>query len=100
MIKVIYKVEGDSNEYDSEQEAQVAEALQETEAIYVRDYEKLRIAKKICQRYFLCPILPTVTVQEQESLGKNETIMTAIVGEPLGGQEDPMAEVNSWGASA
>lgn len=82
-IKTVYKVEGDSNEYDSEQEAQVAEALQEVEVIYVRDYEKLRIAKAITQRYFLCPILPTVTVQE-----------------PLGGQEDPMAEVNSWGASA
>lgn len=63
-IKTIYKVEGDSNEYDSEQEAQVAEALQEAEATYVRDYEKLRIAKAITKRYFLCPILPTVTVQE------------------------------------
>lgn len=81
-IKTIYKVEGDSNEYDSEQEAQVAEVLQEVKAIYIEDYKKLRIARAICNKYFLCPILPTVTIQE-----------------PVGGQEDPMTEVNSWGAS-
>ena len=63
-IKTIYKVEGDSNEYDSEQEAQVAEALQKINGVYIRDYEKLRITKAITKRYFLCPILPTITGQE------------------------------------
>ena len=72
-IKTIYKVEGDTNEYDSEQEAQVAEALQKIDGVYIRDYGKLRIAKAITEHYFLCPILHTVTVQEQ-----------------VGGQEDPL----------
>ena len=82
-IKTIYKVDGDSNEYDSEQEAQVAEAIEAEGSIYVDARTKLRVAKAITKRYFLCPILSTVTTQE-----------------PVGGQEDPMAEVNSWGASA
>lgn len=63
-IKTIYKVEGDSNEYDSEQEAQVAEAIDDEEGLYVDARTKLKVAKAITKKYFLCPILPTVTVQE------------------------------------
>ena len=72
-IKTIYKVEGDSNEYDSEQEAQVAEALHEDDSFYLSARDVLKVAKAITKRYFLCPIPPTVTVQE-----------------PVGGQKDPL----------
>ena len=82
-IKTIYKVVGDINEYDSEQEAQIAEAIQENNALYVRDYDKLAIAKAITKRYFLCPIIPTTTIQEFAEE-----------------QKDTMAELDSWGASA
>lgn len=82
-IKTIYKVDGDSNDYGSEQEAQVAEALNKDDSFYLSARDTLKVAKAITKRYFLCPILQTVTIQE-----------------PVGGQEDPMAEINSWGASA
>ena len=63
-IKTIYKVEGDSNEYDSEQEAKVAEALHEDDSFYIDSRTTLKVAKAITKKFFLCPILPTVTVQE------------------------------------
>ena len=66
-IKTIYKVEGDSNEYDSEQEAQIAEAIENEEGLYVGARDTLKIAKAITKRYFLCPILPCVTVPEMDA---------------------------------
>lgn len=82
-IKVIYKVEGDCNEYDSKQEAQIAEVLETNDSIYIEARTRLNVAKAICSKYLLCPIPPTTTVQE-----------------PRGEQKDSMTEVNSWGASA
>lgn len=83
MIRTIYKVEGDSNEYDSEQEALLAEAIDSFDTIYIRDHEKYKIVKAITQRFILTPIVSGVTMQK-----------------PIGGQEDPIAEVDSWGPSA
>lgn len=60
-IKAIYKVEDDRNEYETEQQAQVAECLQ-GKGIFFTQEEKLYAAKAITARYFLCPILKTETV--------------------------------------
>lgn len=79
-IKTIYKVEGDSNEYDSEQEAQIAEVLHEDDTFYMDSRTTLRVAKAITKRYFLCPILPTVTVQE--FVGEFDSLV------PSAGQEE------------
>lgn len=57
-IKVIYKVEGDSNQYNSEQEALIAECLAESEH-YFSAAEKQNIAEAISERYRLIPILDT-----------------------------------------
>lgn len=61
-IKAIYKVEGDRNEYETEQQAQVAECLQGM-GIFFTQEEKLSAAKAITEKYFLCPILKTETTQ-------------------------------------
>lgn len=53
-IKAIYKVEGDRNEYETEQQAQVAECLENSER-YFTDTEKLVIVKIITDRFFLIP---------------------------------------------
>lgn len=65
-IKTIYKVEGDSNEYDSEQEAKVAEALHEDDSFYIDSWTTLNVAKAITKKFLLCPILITTTIQELE----------------------------------
>ena len=71
-IKAIYKVEDDRNEYETEQQAQVAECLQEPGAFLTQD-EKLYIAKAITAKYFLRPILKTETVVvSQAELDKRE----------------------------
>lgn len=69
-IKTIYKVEGDSNEYDSEQEAQIAECIENADGIYVDARHKLRIAKAISEKYFLVPIVKTETVVVTEEEDK------------------------------
>lgn len=65
-IQVIYKVPGMPTEFDSEQEAWVAEAIDQCEGLYIESFKMLKLVKAITSRYFLCPILPTVTLQEPE----------------------------------
>lgn len=66
-IKVIWKVEGDRNEYETEQQAQIAECLQ-GDGTYLTQGEKLFITKAITEKYFLSPILKTETVQTEDIL--------------------------------
>lgn len=65
-IKIIYKLEGDSNEYESEQEAQIAEVIEAIEGIYIDSRQKKKIAAAFTGKYFLIPVIPTVTIQELE----------------------------------
>lgn len=58
-IKVIYKVEGDNNSYASEQQAQVAEAIQKLPVSYISPGEKQEIAEAITAKYLLVPIVET-----------------------------------------
>lgn len=60
-IKVIYKVEGDNNEYDSEQEAHIAECCKNYKGMFLTPSELYGIAKAISEKYFLAPILKTET---------------------------------------
>ena len=53
MIKTIYKVEGDDNEYQSKQQALVAEVLSKISDIYINDRQRLKIAQGITKQYFL-----------------------------------------------
>jgi len=66
-IKTIYKVEGDSNEYDSEQEAQIAEACKNYKSMYLTQAELKGIAEAISAKYLLVPIVATEALQEQKS---------------------------------
>jgi len=71
-IKAIYKVDSDRNEYETEQQAQIAECLQ-GEGIYLTQEEKLYVAKAITKKYSLCPILKTETVVvSQQELDQKE----------------------------
>ena len=63
-IKIIWKVEDDSNEYQSEQEAQIAQVLAGIEGCHIDTRQKRMIAEAFNGRYFLIPIIPTVTIQE------------------------------------
>ena len=63
-IKIIWKVENDSNEYNNEQEAQIAQVLSEIEGCYIDTRQKRMIAEAFNGRYFMIPIIPTVTIQE------------------------------------
>lgn len=93
MIRIIYKVEGDDNEYQSIQQAFVAEVISNISDVYVNDRQRLKIAQEITKQYFLSPILPESTSKEPDKeLGSFVSIN--------GGLEDPMTEVNSWGPSA
>ena len=60
-IKIIWKVEDDSNEYNNEQEAQIAEVLAGLEGCYIDTRQKRMIAEAFNGRYFLIPILKTET---------------------------------------
>jgi hypothetical protein len=61
MITQQWKVENDSNEYNTEQEAQIAECLQEQGA-YLTASEKLYIAKQVSKKYILIPIPQAIEV--------------------------------------
>lgn len=63
MITQQWKVENDTNEYSTEQEAQIAECLQ-TEGAYLTALEKLYVAKQISKRYILIPIPEAIEVVE------------------------------------
>lgn len=69
-IKIIYKVEGDGNTYDSEQEAQIAEIIADTEGLYIERYKISQLAKAISEKYFLVPIVKTETVVVTEEEDK------------------------------
>ena len=66
-IQIIWKVEGDSNEYPSEQEAQIAQVLAGIEGCHIDTRQKRMIAEAFNGRYFLIPIIPTVTIQETQA---------------------------------
>ena len=61
MITQQWKVENDSNEYSTEQEAQIAECLQ-AQGAYFTSSEKLYVAKKISEKYILIPIPQAIEV--------------------------------------
>lgn len=65
-IKQLWKVEGTGNDYETEQEAQIAECIYDAEGIYVDARTTAKIAKALSDRYFLVPIIPTITIQESE----------------------------------
>ncbi len=66
-IRIIWKIEGDSNEYNSEQEAQIAALLAGIEGCYFDHRQRRLIAEAFNDRYFLVPIIPTVTIQETQA---------------------------------
>lgn len=78
-IKCIWQVEGDDNEYDSEEEAILAAEIMEAEDIYIERYHRKNIIKYICKHFVLLP----------------RTGMKA--GD---GQEDPIAAISNLGAYA
>lgn len=46
-IKAIWKVEGDSNEYETEQQAQIAEVISDISGIFLNRDERYRVAKAV-----------------------------------------------------
>lgn len=54
-IQVIYKVPGLPGEYESEQEAMVAEAVDQYEGLYIESYKMDKLVKAITSKYFLVP---------------------------------------------
>lgn len=54
-IQVIYKVLGLPGEYESEQEAMVAEAVDQCEGLYIESYNMRKLVKAITSKYFLVP---------------------------------------------
>ncbi len=59
-IVCIYKVPGISNEFETEQDAMVAEAIDQCEGLYIENYKMLRLVKAITSKYFLVPIAETI----------------------------------------
>lgn len=93
MIKTIYKVEGDDNEYQSIQQAFVAEVISNIKDVYINDRQKLKIAQEITKQYFLSPRFIEPTNKESD---KELNSFVSING----GLEDSTTEVDSWGPSA
>ena len=65
-IQLVYKVYGLSQEFSNEQEAQIAEVIQDTDGLYIEAYKIPKLTAAITAKYFLVPILPTFTLQEVE----------------------------------
>ena len=67
-----YQVEGSSELYDTEQAAQIAELIDNVEGIYVDKRQTRRIAEAFEGKYFLIPVISTVTVQEGDPVNLND----------------------------
>lgn len=65
-IQIIYKVPGLSAEFETEQEAMIAEAIDQCEGLYIENFKLLKLVRAITSKYFLMPIVETVTIQEVE----------------------------------
>jgi hypothetical protein len=55
-IKAVYKIDGSSEEYETEQQAQIAEILEDLKACYIENYKIKKIATAITEKFHLIPI--------------------------------------------